>query len=143
MQTTTSISFSEFLASFEWVSAALPCENEAYVNRISGNILYSSNSNEVEEVLPLDIEDETVFVTVPNKRDLDLGRGLALRFVEEHLPESYVFVHGFFRSGGAYARFKDLLERKNQLENWYAFEKTAVEQSLREWSAENGLQLKP
>jgi hypothetical protein len=143
MHTSTPISFDELLASFEWVSASLPCENEAYVSRITGNIYLSSSSNDVEEELPVDIEDETVYVTVPNKRDLDLGRGVALRFVEENLPESYNVVHEIFRGGGAYPRFKALLERQNQLESWYEFEKTAVEQALREWIAENGLQLKP
>jgi hypothetical protein len=47
----------------------------------------------------------------------------------------------FFRKRGAYGRFKDLLERKGLLEAWYEYEAQAVEQALRTWSAENGLQL--
>jgi hypothetical protein len=137
------VSFDELLVSFEWVSAEVFFENEAYVNRITGKIFWSSSSTDAEEELPEDIEDESVYLAVPNKRDLDLGRELALRFVEEHLPESYEFACGLFRSRGAYSRFKTLLDRKNQLQNWYEFEKTAVEEALREWSEENGLQLKP
>lgn len=141
-QTSTLVSFDELLASLEWVSAAPPCENEAYVSRVTGKIFWSSGNNGEEE-LPADIEDGTVYVTVPSKRDLDLGRGLALRFVEERLPESCDFVHEVFQSGGAYSRYKALLERKKPLRDWYEFEKRAVELTLQEWSAENGLQLKP
>ncbi len=143
MQTGVLVSFEELLASFEWVSAAVPFENEAYVSRITGKIFWSSSSTDVEEELPEDIEDGSVYIAVPNKHDLDLGRELALRFVEEHLPESYEFADGFFRSRGAYSRFKALLERTNQLQNWYEYEKIAVDAALRAWSTENGLQLKP
>lgn len=143
MQTSTLASFDELLASLEWVSAAHPCENETYVSRVTGRIFWSSGNTDGEEELPADIEDGTVYVTVPSKRDLDLGRGLAQRFVEERLPESRDFVHEVFRSGGAYSRYKAFLERKKLLDEWYEFEKRAVERTLQEWSAENGLQLKP
>jgi hypothetical protein len=33
--------------------------------------------------------------------------------------------------------------RKGLLESWYEYEAQAVEEALRTWSAENGLQLKP
>ncbi|KVZ49700.1 hypothetical protein [Burkholderia ubonensis] len=42
---------------------------------------------------------------------------------------------------GAYARFKDLLEREGVLEHWYAFEGDSVEKALRRWCAENGLEI--
>ncbi|TAL84101.1 MAG: hypothetical protein EPN74_12720 [Rhodanobacter sp.] len=103
----------------------------------------SSSSIEVEEELSEDIEDGSIYVAVPSKRDLDLERDLALRFVEQYLPESYESAYGFFRSRDAYAQFKALLDRMNRLQHRYEFEKTAVEAALRAWSEENGLQLKP
>jgi len=143
MQTTAPISFDDLLLAYEWVSAGASFENEAYVSRVTGKIHWSSNFGDVEEELPEDIEDGSVYLAVPHKNDLDLGRELALRFVEEHLPEEYEVAYQFFRKRGAYSRFKAMLERRNQLQNWYQYEKSAVEGALREWSTENGLQLKP
>ena len=142
MQTSTPVSFDELLAGLEWVSAAGPFENEAYVNRISGKIFWSSSSADVEEDLPEDIEDDKLYLAIPSKGDLGLGRELASRFVEAHLPEFYELTCGYFQSRGAYPRFKAFLDRKDRLEHWYAFEQTAVEEALRTWSAENDLQLK-
>jgi hypothetical protein len=66
-----------------------------------------------------------------------------MQVMGEKLPESCDTVATFFRHRGAYGRFKDLLERKGMLETWYEYEAQAVEQALRTWSEENGLQLKP
>ena len=142
MQTSTPVSFDEILAGLEWASAAGSFGNEAYVNRISGKIFCSSSSADVEKDLPENIEDEKVYLALPSKGDLGLGRELALRFVEAHLPESYELTYGYFQSRGAYQRFKALLDRKDRLEDWYAFEQAAVDEALRRWSAENDLQLK-
>ena len=117
-------------------------ENAAYVSRITGKTHWSSVLTEVEDELPQDMDDESVYVPVPHKHDLDLGKALALEFAREHLPESYEQVRAFFGQRGAYGRFKDLLERHNQLQVWYKYEAAAVEGALREWSSENGVELK-
>lgn len=143
MENIAPVSFNELLESFEWLSFGDPFENQAYVNRISGRIFCSSSSGDVEEELPDDIEDEMLYLAIPSRRDLDLGRGLALHFVETHLPECWELACGFFRRRGAYPRFKALLDQRGRLEDWYAFEQAAVEKALREWCAENDLQLRP
>ncbi|MBW8830009.1 MAG: hypothetical protein JF606_11340 [Burkholderiales bacterium] len=132
---------SELLDAFDWVSASGNFENQAYVSRESGRVYWSSSTHEVEEELPEDVEDRTLYVAVPHKNEFDLGRSLALRFVEEQLSGSYDLVNGYFHKKGAYARFKDLLERHGRLEAWYQYEGKAVEHALREWSEENGLQV--
>jgi hypothetical protein len=38
---------------------------------------------------------------------------------------------------GAYARFKELLASQACLDKWYAFEAESTEQALRDWCAEN------
>src|SRR6476660_5303981 len=143
MHTSAPVSFDDLLNAYEWVSSADPLENEAYVSRVTGKIHWSSSITDVEEELPEDIVDGSVYLAVPHKHDLDLGRELAFRFVEEHLPDSQRVVSEFFRNRGAYSRFKSLLAQKNQPENWYKYEQSAVEEGLREWCRENGLQLKP
>ncbi|HEY1394320.1 MAG TPA: hypothetical protein VFV25_13185 [Methylibium sp.] len=110
------VSLAELMHAFDWVSAAGPFENEAYVSRDTGKIHWASDARELDEELPEDIEDGSLYVAVPHKSDLDLGRSLALRFVEEHMPESHGVVRGYFGRAGAYSRFKDLLERADRLE---------------------------
>ena len=137
----TFVKLVDLLDAFEWVSAAGPFENEAHVNRQSGKIYWSSSTGDIDEELPDDIEDGTLYLAVPHKNDLDIGRRLALRFVEEQLPESYGLVDGYFHKKGAYSRFKSLLEQKGCLEAWYRYEEKTVEQALRDWCGENGLRL--
>ena len=141
MTTSAPVSFDDLLAAFEWVSAAGPFENEAYVSRVTGKLHWSSSLNELDEELPEDIEDESIYLAVPHKTDLELGRDLVYRFVEDHLPEFFELVSGFFRKRGAYSRFKTLLERKGKLEAWYEYEASAVEQALRDWCADNEIPL--
>jgi hypothetical protein len=136
------VSYAELLDAFDWVSASGPMENSAFVSRKTGATHWASESAELEGELPEDIEDGSVYVAVPHKTDLDLGRTLALRFVSETAPEAAAAVNGFFRQRGAYARFKDLLERKGILQQWYEYEAQAVEHALRAWSEEHGFQLK-
>jgi hypothetical protein len=43
---------------------------------------------ELDEVLPEDIEDGSIYVAVPHKYDVNLGNNLALAFAEEQLAGS-------------------------------------------------------
>jgi hypothetical protein len=127
---------------FDFVSYAAPTEHNAYVSLDTGKIYWTSDSSDAfDEEIPDDLETSDRYLAIPHKNDLDLGRRLALRFVAQALPECYDPVEGFFRRQGAYARFKDLLEREGVLERWYSFEADAVESTLRQWCAENGLEL--
>ncbi len=57
-------------------------------------------------------------------------------FAHEQLaPDDARRVADFFHHRGAYGRFKDLLERKNQLQHWYDYERQAKQQRLRQWCA--------
>jgi hypothetical protein len=96
---------------------------------------------ELDDALPEDIEDGSIYVAVPNKHDLNLGKYLALTFAEERLADSYQTVANIFHQRGAYGKFKDLLEQKGLLQTWYDFEAKATEAALREWAAEEGLSI--
>ena len=78
---------------------------------------------------------------VPHKNDLDLGRRLALAFVNRELPDDADTVAAFFRRRGAYRRFKELLNARGMLQQWFDFESRATEKALRAWCEENGIQL--
>ena len=116
-------------------------EHSAYISIDTGEIHWTSDSNPMEEEIPDDLETSDRYIAVPHKNELDLGRVLALRFVEQDLPERYEQAHAVFRKKGAYARFKRLLESEGVLEKWYRFEAESVEKALREWCAENDIQL--
>ncbi len=136
-----SVNLDELLTAFEWVSAgeAAAIECNAYVSRRTGQVHWVGEG--VDEEPPEDIDDASVYVAVPHKGELALGRSVALRFVEAHLAESYETVFQYFRRRGAYSRFKALLERTGQLEAWYRYEQNAVEQALGRWCQEHDLHL--
>jgi len=137
----TRIDFQDLLHAFEWVAsgeiAGIECA--AYVNRATGSIHWSSEG--IDEELPDDIDDGSQYIAVPRKRDFELGRSLALRFVAENIPDSYERVHQYFRKKGAYSRFKAELDHAGQLEAWYEYEQRATQETLDEWCKENGFLL--
>jgi len=137
-----SVSLSELLDACAWVSSgdAAGLDAGARISRKTGAIHWSGEG--VDEEPPNDDDDdESLYVDVPHKNELDLGRSLALQFVQEHLPRSLETVSGFFRKRGAYSHFKALLEKAGQLDAWHRYEAAATEHALREWCEENGFEL--
>ncbi|WP_439687811.1 DUF4265 domain-containing protein [Cupriavidus oxalaticus] len=128
--------------SVDFVSFGEPLEHNAaaYVSLDTGKIYWTSEFIDAAE-LPEDLETSDRYLAVPDKKQLDLGRNLVLRFVDQELPACYEQVEGFFWRKGAYARFKDLLEREGKLERWYAFEAESLKSALRQWCAENELEM--
>ncbi|MCC7547133.1 MAG: hypothetical protein IT532_05145 [Burkholderiales bacterium] len=66
-----------------------------------------------------------------------------MSFAEQHLPKDFDRVLGYFRTRGAYSRFKELLNDRGVLEEWFAFEKDATVRALRQWCDENGIRIIP
>jgi hypothetical protein len=94
-----------------------------------------------EEELLEDVEESAGYVSVPHKKDLDLGRRLVMDFVYRELPGDADTVEGYFHRRGAYSRLKDLLRTRGMLERWYEFEERATDEALRAWAEENGIRL--
>ncbi|MEO8673448.1 MAG: hypothetical protein ABI411_19200 [Tahibacter sp.] len=132
---------SELVDAFHFANSGAPDESSAFVNLDTGSIHCTSSTIELEEEPPEDLETSDRYLALPSKNELDLGRELALSFVEQQLPNEYERSQGFFRSKGAYGRFKNLLESRGAVEKWYAFEAEATEAGLRAWCQENGIQL--
>jgi hypothetical protein len=125
-----SVSFDDLDSAFQWVSATGSFENAAYISRTTGQIFYSSSTNDTEDELPNDVNDASLYSSVPHENDLGLGRTLAYRYVGERLPREYRTVQEIFHHRGAYARYKDLLQRSRHLESWYEYERSATESAL-------------
>ena len=110
-----------------------------FLCRETGETHWHSGNGDSFEELPEDIDDREKYVKLPDKRDLDLGQRLVMRFTREELPDRYDKVVEIFSRRGAYRRFKDLLEHEGALDKWFEFQNAAEEKALREWCAENGV----
>jgi hypothetical protein len=133
-----SVDLDDLLAAYEWVNAGevAAVDAEAYIGRLTGKIHWCGEG--VDEEPAEDIEDERLYIAVPHASEFDLGRSLAVAFVDEYLPRSRDTVREYFHRRGAYQRFKALLAQAGQLEAWHRYEQAAKEEALCEWCAENG-----
>jgi hypothetical protein len=134
------IAWDDILLAFEFVSAG-DSDNSAYLCRETGAMFWRSEIGDNFEVLPDDIDDGAKYLALPDPRDLDLGKPLVMRFADEELADRYDEVAQIFSRRGAYRRCRDLLTREGVLDKWYAFEAAAKEKALREWCAENGVEV--
>ncbi|MGO9742706.1 MAG: hypothetical protein ACLPN5_14590 [Roseiarcus sp.] len=112
----------------------------AFVNTKTGEIFLRSDLAGIDE-LPEDAEDSGDYLELPSRRDLELGTRLVMAFARDELPEHYDEIDGIFSRKGAYRRLKDFLERIGRLQAWYDYEEAATEKALREWCAEQGIDL--
>jgi hypothetical protein len=135
----TSVILDDLESAMQWASASSPGENSACISKTTGQIFYASDFADTVDELPEDIDDASLYWSVPHKNDLELGRLLVFRYVEEWLPQEVRTVQGYFHRRGAYARFKDLLHRTGHVDRWHEYERIATEAALLEWARENGL----
>jgi hypothetical protein len=131
------VKYEDLSAAFDFVSFAAPMEHHADLSLDTGTIYWVSELNPIEEETPEDLETSDRYLAIPHKNDLGLGSDLALRFAAAELPARYNTVAQFFGRRGAYARFKELLASEGCLDKWYAFEAESAEQALRNWCADN------
>ncbi|MFB9122530.1 hypothetical protein E2553_38385 [Paraburkholderia dipogonis] len=136
------VTYDDLSTAFDFVSYAAPAEHNAYVSLDTGKVYWTCDASDAfNEETPADLETSDRYLAIPHRNELHLGRSLALRFIAQELPACYDKVDALFRRQGAYARFKDLLEREGVLERWYSYEADSVESALKQWCAENGLEL--
>jgi len=93
-----------------------------------------------DEDLPSDLADNEQYIMAPDKSELELGRDLALRFIEQYLPDKLERAYGFFRRRGAYGQFKRLLIQHELLDGWYDFEQQQIKLELQRWCQSHHLE---
>ena len=135
------IRFQDIQEAFEFVSAAGGGEHQAFLCKPSGKLYCHSELCDDLDILPDDVDDTEKFLQIPDKKELDLGKPLALEFTREFLPDDFDNVRQFFSRRGAYAKFKDLLDQRGALAQWYDFEAKAEEKALREWCDLNSIEV--
>jgi len=115
-----------------------PGENEVYIDLVTGATHVRSPYADDEPPLPDDIDDDTRYVELPDKRELDLGRDLVFDFVDKIAPHLADAVLAAFGRRGAYRAFKAILERHGLLGTWDAFEDEATKTALTGWAQAHG-----
>jgi hypothetical protein len=135
------VSLKDLQEAFEFVSATDTGEHQAFLCKQSGKLYCHSELCDDLDILPDDIDDSEKFIPIPDRKELDLGKPLALDFAREFLPDDFDDVRQFFSRRGAYARFKDLLHRRACLDQWYDFEAKAEERALRLWCELNSIEV--
>lgn len=135
------VSLNDILEAFEFVSAGDMGEHQAFLCRQSGEVYLRSEICDDLDELPDDIEDGEKYVQLPDKRELELGKPLALDFARQFLADDFDEVRQIFSRRGAYAKFKDLLDRRGARDQWYDFEAKAVERALRMWCDLNSVEI--
>ena len=132
--------YSDIESAFEYVGSNQPCMNTAILDKSTGEIHYHSDMFSDDE-MPEDLWDSDSAVEIPHKNDLDLGTQLVSDFVDSVMPDDYGHVQDIFSRRGAYSRFKDFLQSKDLLQEWYDFENKALEKAIRDWYKENEIEL--
>jgi hypothetical protein len=133
------VSWGELRDAFEFASLGEPGESSAFLDRESGDFVYCSAMHDLDRALIADIEDDDKYVRLPHRRELNLGKRLALAFVMDFLPADFENARAIFNRRGPYARFKALLESRNVLDQWYDYDSKAAEEALLAWCAENAV----
>jgi predicted DNA binding CopG/RHH family protein len=134
------IEFDRIEDAFLFVSLGRPYEHMAYLCKESGKIYYYSEFGDNLEELPDDLDDPK-YITIPHKRELGLGRDLALEFAYKFIRHKADYVEYIFSQKGAYARFKRLLDKLGELQHWYQYEVEAQRKALLQWCKENGIEV--
>lgn len=124
----------------EFVSADMD-DGEAFLSRTTGEVYYRSDYVDEDQPLPADLDDETKYLPLPHKRELDLGVVLVFQFAEKRLPNKAGEVHAMFKKRGAYSRFSDWLDRHNLVDDWHRYKDQKTKQAIKTWCKENGIKL--
>jgi hypothetical protein len=132
------MNFDDLMDAYEFVSSDSPFMNRAFISKETGEVYYHSEMGDFE-ALPDDIDDRSVYLSIPHKKELNLSKQLVLKFAEEYLPDDFELITSIFSRKGAYASFRILLENTDMLKTWYKFEEAKTEEALKNWCKENEL----
>lgn len=131
------VKFTDLELAFEMVNMGRPDEHQALVCRKTGKIYYRyseySDQAEFSDELPDDADDEEKYASIPDGKELDLGKPLVLNFAREVLPDDFDEIRAIFSRRGAYQNFKALLARRRALDRWYEYEAKATREALLDW----------
>ena len=83
------VSLKDIREAFDFVSTGGGDEHQAILFKQSGKLYYHSELCDDLDSLPDDIDDGDKFLPIPDKRELDLGKPLALDFARQFLSGGF------------------------------------------------------
>ena len=134
------IKFSKIEDAFEFVSSGGYGDQAALLDKKTGAIYFQSEYGDFDEIPDEKWESDNT-LEIPHKKSLDLGTHLVFRFVDEFMPDDYGRVQNIFSRRSAYAYYRDLLAERGILDKWYTYENSATQRAVREWCADEGVEL--
>jgi len=137
------VKYNDLEMAYSFASDTYDLESAAWICRKTGKIFWQSCGLGDEGEVPDDVSDSSLYASVPDQQEFDLGTRLVFRFVRRKLPAHYDRVSNLFRRRGAYGRYKDFLHSQGMLEEWHAFEDSETETALRAWAEEEGFTVLP
>ena len=99
-----SVDWNELQHAFEFASIGQPGEHEAVPCLKTGKFFWQTDVEEDIEAWPDDADDEEKYLSIPHKKELDLGKPLVLEFARQFLPDEFNEIRRIFDKRGAYAR---------------------------------------
>lgn len=125
---------------FLFVSGAAPYEHTAMICTQTGRVYLRSELSGFDEI-PEEANGSDSWLEVPHKNELGLGRELVFAYTRERLPADLDQVRSIFGRKGAYSNFKDLLEKRGILEEWFEFENDRLKEAILEWCRVVGIEV--
>jgi len=134
------MNFDDLENAFLFVTSAAPYEHVAMICKETGQVHLKSELGDLDEI-PEEAYDSDSWLMVPHMKELDLGQRLVFAFVAQRLPADLDRVQSIFSRKGAYANYKDLLEDRGILEEWYKFENAHQKEAMLQWCRDVGIEV--
>jgi len=131
---------SDLEEAFTFVGSAGFGERSALFCSQTGQVCLRSELGDLDEI-PEEAYDSGLWLEIPHKNELGLGRDLVFSFVSQNLPADLDLVVGYFNRRGAYSNYKRLLEKRGVLEVWYEYEETCLKEAILEWCRVEGIEV--
>ncbi|KGJ90483.1 UPF0158 family protein [Thalassotalea sp. ND16A] len=138
------VNLSEIVDALEFSGMSSISEIVTYLDTSTGKIIVDMDESEfgfeAKDDLPDDLFENDRYLQLPDKYELDLGKRLALRFVEQFLPQQFDYAYRIFSKSGAYRRFKLMLEEQQITDKWYQYEQQQTELAIKTWCDVNSIE---
>lgn len=125
---------------FNYISEGQPGDRRAMVHRGTGKVFLESVKSEFDKIPP-EFDNDTDYLLIPSRQDLDPGKGLILEFFNTHAQSEVPQVKAIFNRSGAFRNVKALMRSLHLLDFWHLYEEQRIDELLRKWCQDNGLPL--
>ena len=143
---TCTVKYMDFELAVDFASAGMSFAGDCWACLYikTGEFYYLGDGleNDIDQEILDEIEfNPDAYIRIPDRKEFDLGTPLIFRFTDEYMLGDYEQVRQIFRRRGAYAKYKNLLDKRGLLDTWYDYENTAFKAALLEWAEAKGIQV--